>query len=37
MDEVHDMNTLQIKLTAFNYQVRQNSQLAFAHLHCIFL
>ncbi len=42
MDEVHDMNTLQIKLTAFNYQVRQNGQLACieavgkSHSHCIF-
>lgn len=42
LDEVHDMNTLQIKLTAFNYQVRQIGQLACleevgdSHLHCIF-
>jgi len=28
MDEVHDLITLEFKLTALNYQVRQNGQLA---------
>ena len=42
MDEVHGMNPVQIKLTAFKYQVRQNGQLActesvsISHKHCIF-